>query len=94
MAYLLVRHKVNDFAKWKSGFDAHGSTRKKSGSNGGHLFRNAEDPNEVIILFRWDNLENARKFTDSEDLKQVMEKVGVIDKPDIYFLDEVEKLSV
>ena len=94
MAYLLVRHKVKDFSKWKSGFDAHGATRKKSGSKGGHLFRNAEDPNEVIILFRWDNLENARKFTGSEDLKQVMEKVGVIDKPDIYFLDEVEEVSV
>lgn len=94
MAYLLIRHKVKDFPKWKSGFDAHGSTREKSGSKGGYLFRNADDPNEVVVVFKWDDLEKARKFASSEDLKKIMEKAGVIDKPDIYFLDKVEKPSV
>jgi hypothetical protein len=31
MAYMLVRHKVKDFSKWKPGFDSHGSIRKKFG---------------------------------------------------------------
>lgn len=93
MAYLLVRHKVNDFSKWKSGFDAHESTRKKSGSKGGYLFRNEDDPNEVIVVLKWDDLEKARKFANSEDLKEKMEKLGVIDKPDVFFLDDVERPS-
>ena len=94
MAYLLVRHKVKDFSEWKSGFDAHASFRKKGGSKGGYLFRNEDDPNEVIVVLKWDDLEKARTFANSEELKKTMEKVGVIDKPDIYFLDEVERPSV
>jgi hypothetical protein len=35
-------------------------------------------------------MENAQKFYESEDLKKVMKKAGVTDKPDIYFLEEVE----
>lgn len=51
MAHLLVRHKVQDYAAWKLVFDEHNATRKSSGSKGGHLFRNANDPNELVILF-------------------------------------------
>jgi hypothetical protein len=32
MPYLLVRHKVENYAKWKPLFDDHGGTRKASGS--------------------------------------------------------------
>jgi len=52
MAYLLVKHKVKDFSKWKTGFDAHGSFRKKGGSKGGYMFRNEDDPNEVIVILK------------------------------------------
>jgi heme-degrading monooxygenase HmoA len=94
MPYLLVRHKVEDYERWKPGFDEHGSVREQSGSKGGRLFRNAEDPNETVILLEWDNLENARQFAQSEDLRETMQRVGVSDQPDIYFLEEVEEVSV
>ena len=51
MSYMLIRHKVQDYGKWKLAFDAHGATRKASGSKGGRLLRNAKDPNELVILF-------------------------------------------
>lgn len=94
MQYVLIRHKVGDYAKWKVMFDEHGATRKASGSKGGRLFRNADDPNEVVVLFEWDDIEKARAFVQSEDLGQTMKRAGVLDKPDIYYLDEVEKVSV
>jgi quinol monooxygenase YgiN len=94
MAYLLVRHKVKDYDKWKPVFDEHAATRKAGGSREGHLFRNADNPDEIIILFEWDKIEKARKFAQSEDLKRTMERAGVIDKPDIYFLEEIEQVSV
>jgi hypothetical protein len=31
MPYLLISHKVEDYAKWKPVFDEHGATRKASG---------------------------------------------------------------
>ncbi len=93
MSYLRVRHKVKDFAKWKTIFDEHSTTRKASGSKGARLFRNAENPNETVIIFEWDSLEKARKFARSEDLKKTMQRAGVIDKPDVYFLEEVERVK-
>ena len=93
MTYILVRHKVKDYEKWKLAFDEHGTTRKDSGSKGGRLFSITDDKNEVVIIFEWDNLENAQKFARSEDLKKIMQQAGVIDKPDIYFLEEIEKVK-
>ena len=93
MAYLLVRHTVKDYAKWKPFFDKDQSTRKKSGSKGGRLYRNSQNLNEVIMVIEWDTLNNARKFAESADLRKVMEKAGVIGKPDIYFLEQVESFS-
>jgi heme-degrading monooxygenase HmoA len=92
MVYVLIRHKVGDYDKWKSVFDEHLTFRKAGGEKGGRLFRNIDNPSEVIVIFKWDTIENARKFMESEDLKKAMQKAGVADKPDIYFLEEVETL--
>ncbi|HVO74482.1 MAG TPA: hypothetical protein VMT35_10705 [Ignavibacteriaceae bacterium] len=93
MAYVLVRHKVSDYKKWKPIYDGHESTRKKSGSKGARLFRGADDPNKVIILMEWDSFENAKKFAGSQDLKETMQKAGVLEMPDVFFLDEIQKTN-
>jgi heme-degrading monooxygenase HmoA len=93
MPYLLIRHKVADYEMWKPGFDADSVNRQANGSQGGQLFRNASDPNEMVVLLKWDDLEKARQFTQSDDLREVMQRLGVIDHPDIYFLEEVEQVS-
>jgi heme-degrading monooxygenase HmoA len=67
---------------------------KANGSRGGRLYRNATDPNELVILFEWDDLDKARTFAPSEDLRQIMQRAGVADRPDLYFLEEVEQVPV
>ena len=91
MANLLVKHRVKDYAKWKAEYDANGDTRGANGSKGARLFRNAADPNEIVVLFEWDDLGNARRFTESPELREAMERAGVTGPPDLYFLDEVEQ---
>ena len=93
MPYFLVRHKVTDFAKWKPVFDEHGTTRQASGSKGGLLLRSADDPNEVVLLLEWDDLDRARQFAGSDDLRQAMQRAGVADQPDLYSLDHAEKVA-
>lgn len=91
MTYILVRHQVEDYETWKEGFDAHSTTREASGSQGGLLFRDAENPNEVVILLRWDDMARAQAFIGSDDLRETMQRLGVSGPPDIYFLDEVDR---
>ena len=93
MPYMIVRHKVENYDIWKAGYDEHGATRKAAGSKGTHVFRTDEDPNEVLVLMEWDSLDNARKFADSQDLRETMQRVGVIDQPDIYFLNDAGRMS-
>ena len=85
--YMLVRHKVRDFSEWKRGYDAHLPKRDEASLMEKYLLRGAYDPNEVIILFEVQNLNRAKAFAESVDLKETMQKVGVVDKPDIYFLN-------
>ncbi len=91
MPNMLVHHQVRDFAKWKPFFDRDETRRKKSGSKGSQVFQDPENPNDVLILFEWDTFENAKKFGMSEDLKKVMDQAGVIGKPHIHFIQEIQK---
>lgn len=93
MAYMIVRHKVSDYAKWKAAFDQHGATRGASGSHGGQLFRSADNPNEVIGVFEWSDLDQARQFAQSADLRETMQRAGVADIPDIYFVEKIEDFA-
>ena len=86
-SYLLVRHKVREFSEWKRGYDAHLPKRSEAGLTEKYLLRGAQDPNEVIMLFEARDLNHAKAFAESADLKETMQKVGVMDKPDIYFLN-------
>jgi heme-degrading monooxygenase HmoA len=84
--HVLVRHKVCDFATWKPVYDAHLPARQKAGLKEVHLLRNTENPNEVILLFSAEDLDKAKAFAASDNLRQAMQKAGVSDKPDVYFL--------
>lgn len=96
MAYLLVMVKVKDYSKWKPISDGLADTRKEYGSKGGRLFRNADNPNEPVVLYEWESIEKARKYAQSEDVKKAMERAGEIGKPEsvFYFLEEVEQVPV
>jgi hypothetical protein len=85
MQYVLVRHKVADFSKWKPAYDAHLGARQKAGLKEKHLLRNMENPNEVILLFEAEDVQKVKEFANSSGLRE-MQNAGVIDKPDIYFL--------
>ena len=87
MPYLLIRHKVADFSKWKPAYDSHFTVRQDAGLKEVHLLRNIDDPTEVVLLFQAEDLQNVKDFTASADLREKMQEAGVIDKPDIYFLE-------
>ena len=86
MLYMLVRHKVADFARWKRIFDSHKEAQEKAGLKLKHLWRNIDNSNEVFFLFEVDDLKKAQAFLSSQDPK-VKDEAGVTDEPDLYFLN-------
>ena len=86
MTHVLVRHNVADFAKWKPVYDAHLAARQKAGLREKNLLRSVDNPNEVVLLFEAEDLKRAQTFAESTDLREAMQKAGVVGKPDILFL--------
>jgi hypothetical protein len=43
------------------------------------------------MLFEFDSVENAKKFSMSGELKKTMEEAGVVGVPHIHLLKEVQK---
>lgn len=91
MAFLVARHKVKDYDKWMDGFELDEPNRWASGSKGGLVLRNVDDPEEVVVVLEWDSAKALREFTSSQDLKSRMKKFGVIDEPDMYVVDVEER---
>ncbi len=91
MPYLLERHKVRDYDRWRAVFDADATDREATGCRGSRVFRNADDPEEVVVLFEWDTLERARQRIESATLSQKFEEAGVsggIGQTEFYLLEE------
>lgn len=88
MSYLLIQHSVEDYNRWKAAFDGDKAHRKSAGSKGGTILRNADNPNQITVLFKWDNIQHEREFANSDDLHKTMEGAGVIGKPNVFFLNE------
>ncbi len=91
MPYLLIRHKVEDYDRWKPVFDEDADNRARHGSSNGMLFRNRNNPNEIIALWEFSDAGQMEAFTQSPELRERMQRAGVADHPDVYFLDLVEQ---
>ena len=86
MAHMLIRHTVQDFDKWKSAYDEHQTARRAAGLKDLRLWHNADDPNEIFLLFEAAEVAKAKAFAASTDLKEKMTSAGVIGKLEIFFL--------
>ena len=82
---LTVHFKVKDYAAWRTGYDAGEKGRLSAGITNGRVFRNAADPNDVVILQDVADVGKARTWLGSDDLKATMQKNGVIGSPSIRF---------
>ncbi|MDE2861384.1 MAG: hypothetical protein OYI31_05300 [Chloroflexota bacterium] len=90
MAHLLIRHKVESYAKWRPAFNEQAADRQAAGQEGeAQVFRSGDDPWEVLVLMEWDELERARQFAASDATREAMQAAGVTDEPTFHFLQGV-----
>ena len=85
MVRIFVRHKVQDYAAWRKGYDAFEPTRVKTGARGHDVYRDVDDGNDLTVWHDFDNLEAAKAFANSNELKTAMKDAGVIGAPVVWF---------
>jgi len=82
---LTIHVKVKDYAAWRAGYDGNEKNRLSAGISNGRVFRNADDPNDVVILQDVADVSKARTWLTQDDTKAVMQKSGVLGSPSIRF---------
>lgn len=91
MTYLLGKSTVKDFETWKSTFHNIDSYRTEHGQRGYQAFQSVDDPNEVVVLFEWDEDEDPRAFFESEEMRENLAEAGLTGRPDLTVLELVDQ---
>ena len=88
MFYAIFMGEVEDYDKFLSTFKDDTSLFKSYGGKSARALQLLDDPKRGIVITEWEDLEDAKKFAESDELKARMQAGGTIGKPDIYFAEE------
>jgi len=79
MTYLLCRNRVADFERWKLVFASHKSAHLGAGLRLIHLWRGAEDANNIFFVFEVASVDKAREFIGDPEASKAAAASGVLD---------------
>lgn len=82
---MVMAHHVKDFAGWTTHFYAHEAARQAAQLKVLGVFQDLSDPGYVSVSLSVGNMDAAKEFAASEDLKNVMAQAGVTDQPEVKF---------
>src|SRR5215204_1804866 len=91
MAWIHVRHRVEDYPKWKEGFDSTADFKRSLGWKGYRIFAIEGDNTNVLVMEEFDTEEQAREFLSSDHLREAMGRAGVRGEPDIQVVEVLEE---
>lgn len=83
---MVATHKVSNYAKWKTSYDAHDSARLANGIHSYVIGRGEKDSNMVLVAVKVDDMAKAKAFAKDPSLKQAMQKGGVTGMPSFTFV--------
>lgn len=83
---VLTTHKVADFNKWETSYDAHDSLRLANGLHSYVIGRNIKDSNMVLVAVKAEDVDKAKAFAKDPALKQAMQRGGVVGAPHFNFI--------
>ena len=86
MPTLAVQITVGDYAKWRPVFDKHKSLRDKAGMMNTRVYRDADNPNQVIIWSEPADVAKAREALSGPEIKSAMQEAGVVGPPKVHVI--------
>ena len=93
MAWTHVRHRVEDYPKWKEVFDSTAEYKRSHGWKGYRLHTIEGENTHVLVMEEFETEDQAREFIGSEYLREAMSRAGVSDQPDIWVVELLEEGS-
>lgn len=73
---IIVKRNLNDYDSWKRVVSTGNEIRKEKGSKGGMVYRNAKNPNEVYLVFDWDETKSYLDYFNLPEVQKGLEDTG------------------
>jgi len=93
MAWTHIRHRVEDYPKWKEGFDSTAEYKRSHGWKGYRIHAIEGDNNHLLVMEEFETEDQVREFLGSNYLREAMGRAGVSDEPDILVVELLEEGS-
>ena len=90
VTHVHVGFKVENYERWKKGYDTSIEQRKAAGEISFQVFRNVDDPNIVTVLSVQESAEKVQAFMDSPDLKARMKAAGITQMGQMLIIEEMD----
>lgn len=85
MPTAIVRYKVREYDTWFRNFISRESGMRQMGIQGINVRQTLDDPNEVVLTFRFPDVERFRTIMRDPQTRALMEADGVMSAADILF---------
>jgi hypothetical protein len=85
---IINSHKVENFAKWKQGFEAGAGMREHAGINVKGIYQSVDDENFITVISEVPNVDVAKAILSNQGMKEAMEKSGVTSASEIKILNQ------
>ncbi len=89
MVYEVSVLKVQDYEKWKTGFDEIKPILKENSAKCRRIFRDIKDPHKVMVIIDWENFEKANKLAEDKEMLSKFQNLGILEV-DIHHFEEIE----
>lgn len=84
--YMTVQFSVRDYAAWRPVFDAAEPMRVAANVKNPRIYRSADKPNDILVIFDVGSKQAGRTWINSPSLREAWAKGGVVGDPIVGFV--------
>ena len=90
----IIRHKVNDFATWKKGYDESAQMLKDGGVITDSVHRDIDDPNLVVVYHQYADESTAKAYlamVSGDQFQAIVQELGIdMETMELWLVEDVE----
>jgi len=91
---LLIRYRIEDFARFKRVFDHFGTNRRQHGATAHRLLHLSDDPQEMVVIIEFPSRDEAQAFLNDPKRPLALVESGIHPDSDrAELLEEVEAFT-
>lgn len=87
MAAICVENSVADYTKFRVHFDNNARMRTEAGMTNPRVFRNADNPNNVLVMVDVADPLKARQALVNPEYRAAMKDAGIVGAPKIHIIE-------